>query len=337
MNFRLGMAAAFATVAGVALLFTFETPSVETVQRGYRGTGMLELYHTDTLVAQAAANKVPDPQPPQAKSGNKSSAVYANVKVLGDLDSDEFLRLMAAITEWVSPEQGCAYCHAEGEELSSDKLYTKVVSRRMLEMTMDVNAKWKNHVAGTGVTCFTCHRGNPVPANNWARDPGPAQPLGMAGNRAGQNMPSEKVALSSLPFDPFTPYLSGSNEIRVSGTTALPAGNRTTIQQTEWSYGLMMHMSEGLGVNCSYCHNTRAFGDWKQSTPQRVTAWHGIRMVREINNDYIDPLASVFPADRKGPLGDPLKVNCTTCHQGAFKPLYGASMVKDYPELAPSR
>ena len=27
------------------------------------------------------------------------------------------------------------------------------------------------------------------------------------------------------------------------------------------------------------------------------------------------------------------KVNCTTCHQGAYKPLYGAAMAKDHPEL----
>jgi photosynthetic reaction center cytochrome c subunit len=32
-------------------------------------------------------------------------------------------------------------------------------------------------------------------------------------------------------------------------------------------------------------------------------------------------------------LGDVAKVNCATCHQGLFKPLYGASMAKDYPEL----
>jgi photosynthetic reaction center cytochrome c subunit len=37
---------------------------------------------------------------------------------------------------------------------------------------------------------------------------------------------------------------------------------------------------------------------------------------------------------RKGPLGDPYKIYCTTCHQGAYKPLYGAPMLKDYPSLA---
>jgi photosynthetic reaction center cytochrome c subunit len=42
----------------------------------------------------------------------------------------------------------------------------------------------------------------------------------------------------------------------------------------------------------------------------------------------------VFPAERLGPQGDVAKLNCATCHQGAFKPLYGQSMLKDHPELA---
>ena len=96
----------------------------------------------------------------------------------------------------------------------------------------------------------------------------------------------------------------------------------------------MMHMSDGLGVNCTFCHNSRIFSNWEQSRPQRVTAWHGIKMVGEVNATYMDPLAPVFPANRKGPQGDVLKVNCATCHNGLNKPLYGFSMAKEYPELS---
>jgi photosynthetic reaction center cytochrome c subunit len=56
--------------------------------------------------------------------------------------------------------------------------------------------------------------------------------------------------------------------------------------------------------------------------------------VRDLNRSFIAPLASIVPASRKGPLGDPLKITCSTCHQGAYKPLFGASMLKDYPGLA---
>jgi photosynthetic reaction center cytochrome c subunit len=95
----------------------------------------------------------------------------------------------------------------------------------------------------------------------------------------------------------------------------------------------MIHMSEGLGVNCTYCHNSRAFASWEQSPPQRVTAWHGIRMVQALNAGFLDPLRPTYPASRLGPTGDAPKANCATCHQGAYKPLYGAPLAKDHPEL----
>jgi photosynthetic reaction center cytochrome c subunit len=53
-----------------------------------------------------------------------------------------------------------------------------------------------------------------------------------------------------------------------------------------------------------------------------------------LNVNYLDPLTPVFPANRLGPNGDVAKINCATCHQGAYKPLYGASMLKGHPELS---
>jgi photosynthetic reaction center cytochrome c subunit len=41
----------------------------------------------------------------------------------------------------------------------------------------------------------------------------------------------------------------------------------------------------------------------------------------------------LFPPHRLGPTGDVAKANCGTCHQGAYKPLYGVSMLSDYPFL----
>jgi photosynthetic reaction center cytochrome c subunit len=333
MNYRLGMALALIVVAVLLLASTYERPPVDTVQRGYRGLGMVQVYDPRIVATKVAANQAPAPSPAQDPTGQPASAAYQNVKVLGDVDAGEFLRLMADITAWVAPEQGCAYCHDEND-LSSDKLYTKVVSRRMIEMVRHINTDWKSHVASTGVTCYSCHRGRPVPANIWFTAADLTRPEGMLGNRAGQNAPAPTVGFASLPFDPFTPFLDQANEIRVVSATALPDGDRHSIKQTEWTYGLMMHMSQALGVNCTFCHNTRSFFDWDQSTPQRAVAWHGIRMVRDLNTGYLEPLKASFPHERLGALGDVPKVNCTTCHQGVFKPLYGASMVKDYPELA---
>jgi photosynthetic reaction center cytochrome c subunit len=110
-------------------------------------------------------------------------------------------------------------------------------------------------------------------------------------------------------------------------------------KDAEHTYGLMMRISGALGVNCTFCHNSQNFGEWSHSRVQKQTAWYGIRMVRQANADYIQPLAPVFPAvgwdgkARLGPQGDPLKVNCQTCHQGYSKPLGGVSMLADNPAL----
>ena len=304
MNARLHGWTTVALVGLGVLLAGCERPPTETVQRGYRGLGMVEVFNPRTVAVQVSANEAPAASPPAAAGGPPASAAFKNVKVLGDLSVAELTRTMVAITAWVAPEQGCAYCHAAGEDLSSDSLYTKVVARRMLEMTRHVNNDWKDHVAATGVTCYTCHRGKPVPANVWFVNPGPPTAQGVAGNRAGQNYPAPQVGLASLPFDPFTPFLDQKNEIRVISTAALPGDNHHSIKQTEWTYALMMHMSQALGVNCTYCHNSRSFVSWDASTPQRATAWYAIRTVRDINANYMNPLASTLPPSQHGPLGD---------------------------------
>ncbi|MBC7507024.1 MAG: photosynthetic reaction center cytochrome c subunit, partial [Sandarakinorhabdus sp.] len=184
---------------------------------------------------------------------------------------------------------------------------------------------------GAGVTCWTCHRGNPVPTANWSESM--PNPRSVAGNKYGQNTPLRSVAYASLPNDPFTALLQGKNQIRVQATKALPSDHEASIQSTEKTYGLMMHMSQGLGVNCSYCHNSQAFGNWSQSRVQRVNAWYGIRMVRDSNDNYITALGKVWPANRLGPAGDPKKIYCTTCHRGVNKPMGGVPMLQDYPAL----
>jgi photosynthetic reaction center cytochrome c subunit len=321
----------FFLVSGVAALGC-ERPPMEVEQQGFRGLGLEGVQNPRLAKRTLDENRVPEPLPPASADGPRASEVYQNVQVLGDLSVSEFARLMVAITAWVSPEQGCQYCH--GDNLATDEKYTKTVSRRMIQMTRHINQDWTSHVKQTGVTCYTCHRGQPVPAEVWAADPGPVRPAGMVGNNAGQNLPAPAVGLTSLPFDPFSPFLLGDEEIRIQSGTALPDGNRSSIKQAEWTYGFMIHISESLGVNCTYCHNSRSFMPWEASSPARVNAWHAIRMLRNVNNDYIASLTDVFPDNRKGPMGDVLKANCATCHRGLPKPLNGAQMVQHYPGLA---
>ena len=37
-----------------------------------------------------------------------------------------------------------------------------------------------------------------------------------------------------------------------------------------------------------------------------------------------------------GPMGDGAKLQCSTCHNGIYKPLYGRPMAPDYPGMYPA-
>jgi photosynthetic reaction center cytochrome c subunit len=312
-----------------------ERPPMQSTQLGYRGTGMVQIDNPRILAEQAAAREpIPPSTPAPPAVGPKARDVFQNVKVLGDLSVADFTRHMASITAWVSPKEGCNYCHNPAN-LADDSKYQKVVSRRMIEMTQHLNVDWSKHVGKTGVTCYTCHRGNPVPSKVWYQPLTNARtaPGSMLGNDFGQNRAVPSVGLTSMHYDPFTPFLLGKEPIRVNGPAALPtAGYKMPIQQAEKTYSLMIHMSQSLGVNCTFCHNTNSFQSW-DGPPQRVTAYHGIQMARDLNNAYLTPLTGTFPKDRLGPRGDVAKVFCATCHQGQNKPLGGAAMAGDYAGL----
>lgn len=335
--------AVFAAAFFVSVGQPYATASTQT---GPRGTGMsipefkyvlaegdptIEDYYTDDPIVPSAGD-------PLAKD------IYENVQVLGDLTEDNFNRLMNAMTAWVSPEQGCAYCHGDGdlETYGEDNLYTKVVSRRMIEMTQNINESWDGHVNANGevgVNCSTCHRGQNVPSEIWFKNT-PVLNTNMAGWSANQNRATSTSQATSLPSDQLEKYLLEYEQITVHDLESRVAGSpgdgeTRTIQHTERTYSLMNYFSNSLGVNCNFCHNSRAFYDTEQVTPQWGTASLGISMVQELNNEYLVPLAEVLPEDRLGPVhGDAPKLACKTCHKGYQQPYQGLNVIADWPELA---
>jgi photosynthetic reaction center cytochrome c subunit len=286
----------------------------------------------------AAETGYPAAPPAASAAGPRAGDVYQNVQVLGDLSVAEFTRLMTSITAWVSPEAGCNYCH-NAADLASDEIYTKVVSRRMIQMTQNINEQWTSHVGNNGVNCYTCHRGNNVPEYIWFEEGDSA--FGnrhFAGWRGGQNLPTAGAAYTSLPSDPFTGYLASdqSDSVRLASLDAhTTPDTEPGVKRAEYTFALMANWSQSLGVNCTYCHTSASFQNWEQSTPARITAYHGQNMVRNLNADYLVPLGPVYPANRLGPhTGDAPKAYCMTCHQGQQKPLGGADAVSAYPSLA---
>ena len=325
-------------LVALSLLLTacWERPPIETTQVGYRGTAMVDVQNPRAPMPEMAYPAAP---PAASADGPRAGEVYQNVQVLGDLSVAEFTRLMTSITAWVSPEQGCNYCH-NAANLADDSVYTKIVSRRMIQMTQHINEEWGTHVGEAGVNCYTCHRGLNVPEYIWFEegDSGFGNKH-FVGWRDGQNMPAEIVAYSSTPSDALTRFLNSPDDskARVAPTYIHSKKGDTglSIKDTEYNYALMLNWSQSLGVNCTYCHMTANFADWEQSTPFRVTAWHGFNMVRGLNADYLTPLGPVYPDNRLGPhIGDAPKAYCATCHQGVNKPLGGADAISAYPSLA---
>jgi photosynthetic reaction center cytochrome c subunit len=327
-----------AMVAVLMIFFAYQNHTIS-IHTGYRGTGQFILYQPSNLPASIELNSIPEADPIDEPDPTLPTVrqKYKNVQVLDDLSLLEFSRLMGALATWVAPEVGCEYCH-NPKNLASDEKYTKRVARVMLKMTRKINNEWKAHVGGVGVTCWTCHRGKSVPTGDWYTTANlEGLPPGL-GNKENQSTPGiANIANTALPYDPLSKYLVEDNEIRVQGTVPLAGSNQIPqngVRKAEVTYALMIYISKALGVNCNYCHNTRAFGSWPDSKPERVTAWYGIRMVRDLNNNFLlSSVASELPSYRLGEFGDGPKVACATCHKGTFKPLFGKSMKDDYPEL----
>ncbi len=331
-----------------ALIATWGQPFATTsMQTGPRGTGMsvpefsamvvqsdptIEEYYTDTPI-------VPEGGEDLAKD------IYENVQVLGDLTEDNFNRVMLAMTQWVAPEEGCTYCHGDVdiEEYGNDDLYTKVVSRRMIQMTQAINEEWDGHVNAVkevGVNCYTCHRGQNVPSEIWFNITPVTEASGSWASV--QNRATSLSQSTSLPSNALEVYLTDYDsavnvhdlESRVEGIPGITEDVHT-IQKTEMTFSLMNYFSNSLGVNCVFCHNSRAFYDGAQSTPQWGTALLGRQMVIELNQEYLMPLKDTYPAERLGPIyADAPKAGCKTCHKGYQRPMQGLNVIADWPELA---
>jgi photosynthetic reaction center cytochrome c subunit len=254
--------------------------------------------------------KIPTTLPP-AGASPPGPLPWRNVQVLNDISVAEFNRTMVAMSVWVAGAGNCAYCHnvanfASDTANNGRPLYTKLTARRMLQMTRHINGQYAAHVGNTGVTCYTCHQGKPVPNGLWYY----------------------------TDRNQYLRHYLDREGARVASRTVQPTAlNRSSVKQTEWVYALMISQSNALGVNCTYCHNSRAFSSWQEAPPARVKAYHGILMTRDMNSNYLAPLQPVYPAVRLGQMGDAPKAQCVTCHNGAYKPLYGYQMTKDYPAL----
>lgn len=310
--------------------------ATESLQTGPRGTGMSvpefksDLNEPDPGIAGYMATRS-DPVVPQ---GGEELAGDARENVppgLEDLTVENYDRLIAAMQQWTGIPNLF-------EDMDS---YQTSVGYTMIGMTQNLNENWDGHVNANkevGVTCYTCHRGQPVPSDIWF-DISPVNER-VEGWGAVQNRVTPLSSYTSLPSDALQTYLVDGESIKVHDLDSRVVGvpgvdDYPGIQHAERTYAFMNYISNSLGVNCVFCHNSRAFYDGAQVTPQWATETLGIQMVQELNNDYLIPIAGLLPESRLGPKnGDAPKAACRTCHKGYQQPLQGTNVIKDWPELA---
>lgn len=341
--------------AALATLFVLFVPHwhhpVDGHQQSYRGQGMVQFDNAEPQVA--LVNRPPAPPPPDrwgitgaALADTRPAAeAFHNLQVVKDGTAGDFMKLHVAITQWVAPQQGCAFCH-QGGDFASDAKPQKQAARDMLRMTRTLNADWQPHVGPSGVTCFTCHRGQNVPQFMWYPAAAPQKSPFIA-----KQEPWHEAASTVRDFFPdagYAEYLLQDTKARGSSYTALPTTGAPAPIEVVRLYEVMMQMSDGIGVNCGFCHDSRAFYDWSQSTPARWTGLSGIHMTRAINAGTLLPLAHTIPqirtqvpdpkppampASESGPQNGNGLATCATCHYGSPKPLDGLNLMADFPGL----
>jgi hypothetical protein len=181
----------------------------------------------------------------------------------------------------------------------------------MLEMVQHLNANWKPHVGQAGVTCHTCHRGQSRPPSKWT-------------------LTSTGAAPAEASFAAFLSQPMRAE--RLDGDA-----------QADAQYGLMLHYSEALAVDCRLCH-VQAGKDGPsaaQSSSLRSRAASGLRLLQDINAAYLGGPETTASPRRPSPVtavSTPAaaagQAHCGTCHQGRRDPTAdGAPRAQDHPAL----
>jgi photosynthetic reaction center cytochrome c subunit len=236
----------------------------------------------------------------------------------------------------------CSYCHDAGD-FASDANPKKRVARNMLVMWQRINLHFPD--AGNDflkarylpfpegkqyVTCYTCHRGQTVPANTLTDWHGPDRaPEPGAPERAGRGRGTATGAAAGARG----PAAEATAE-RPAESKALPPtrGNQTHTNMVYLPSNVntqfvMPALRAAIGVECNFCHvggaqlerghaNERDF-----DTPKKLTARNMMGMVKEIN-------AALFPGEdvdvalvvASTPPAGKHYVTCYTCHRGEHLP-----------------
>lgn len=325
----------------VAIIAVFDNPYRTTdFQTGPRGIGMeVSKFVKDNPQYDPYEETYVAFDRPEAQEGEPTAAEAYGETVIafGDLPQSSFDRLQEAMSAWVGTDI-VLYDNGEVDET------TLAITENCVEATQYLNDDWDTHNLasdGVGVNCYTCHRGQPLPPGAWFKaGVVNSAASGWAGvqnrllvyDHAGTSDFVHKYTASeytSLPVDYNEKFLLDGESIKVhdleSRVDQQPGD--PTWQDAERTFALMNHQSNSLDMNCVYCHNSRAFYDPTQVTPQWSITTLAQQMTIDINQVFYEPRSELLGRESA-------KVNCMTCHMEVVRPLNGKNMVAEWPELA---
>ena len=111
-----------------------------------------------------------------AQQTRTAEQVYKNIQVFKGMPASDLEPAMAFISGSLGVK--CNYCHVN--PFPKDEKPTKQTARRMIKMVLDLNQG--SFGGARAVTCFTCHRGKPIPVsvpavgqNLWQPNPAPLE------------------------------------------------------------------------------------------------------------------------------------------------------------------
>jgi len=184
----------------------------KTLFSAHKIAGLAGLMLAGTLVAHAQGA-------PVSMEGKTAGQFYKNVQVIKDIPAEDLNQAMHLIKGATGLD--CETCHDE-KDRSSDSKELKVTARKMMRMVMDIN---KNSFDGEQtVTCYTCHRGSPIPVGV------PIMPVSEPVEESKPNLPPVDQILAR-----YVDALGGQQAIKkitsrvITGTQYLPTGPGGTV------------------------------------------------------------------------------------------------------------
>jgi hypothetical protein len=100
------------------------------------------------------------PKKPKMDPNKPAVEQFKNIQIFKTATTGEVLGYMRAFNAALGVE--CSFCHVDGDR-ASDSKGEKVMARKMLTMTHEINDKF--FAGKMEVRCFTCHKGASHPVS----------------------------------------------------------------------------------------------------------------------------------------------------------------------------